>query len=249
MIQSEISQIYPYDISMDMLNGNSLLKPCGYQTAICDVAEMHLNKFHMNINDFAPYHAAWVLISSAFEIVRPIDREMRIFGRTWHSEQSKLTFRRELTFTDEAGAALFNAATFSVLMDTRTRRILRPDRLEFSVGEATPQFTMEAEPKLRERAEMTKLESRKIYPSYIDCLGHTNNCRYSEFAYDALTDAELSDLRSLRRMEIYFMSELRLGDAFTVRRGRSEAGEIIIDGMNNATGKTSFASKMRFEQR
>lgn len=247
-LQNEASNIYRYDVSMDMLDGNVVMKPCGYQKIICDVAEMHLNRIHLNVDDLAKYNVSWVLVSSSFEIITPIRSEISLIGRTWHSEQNRLTFRRDLAFTDQEGRPLFHAATFTVLMDLTARRIVRSDRAGFEIGEPFPQFTMEASPKLRSRAEMQVCDHRRIYPSYIDCLGHTNNGRYSEFAYDALTPNELENLADMRRMDLYFTSELKLGDTFTVRRSSPEitGGELMIDGINDETGKQSFACKMLF---
>lgn len=247
MINNEASKVYPYDVNMSMLNGSGIMKPCGYQSIICDVAEMHLNYINLNMNDLAQYNMAWVLISSSFEIIQPICGQIQVLGHTWHSEQNRLTFRRDFTFTNEAGETLFNAATFSVLMDTNTRKIIRPTSLPFDLGEPKSTFSMEASSKMRNRADMTTCEQRRIYPSYIDGLGHTNNCRYSEFVYDAFNQNEIDNLRSLRRMDLYFMSELRLDDSFTVRRGTGNDGELIIDGINNGTGKESFASKIIFK--
>ncbi len=249
-LPNEDTYAYEYRVTMNMLNGDGLMKPDGYQTMICDVAESHLSRLHLNVEDLAPYHVAWVLISAAFEIVTPIRSEQRVIGHTWHSAQDKLTFRRDLSFTDLQGNPLFHAATFTVLMDTQSRRIVRPDQADFAIGEPLPRFTMEAFPKLRCRSEMQPCDHRKVYPSYIDCLGHTNNGRYSEFAYDALTHDELSQLASLRRMDVNYLSELRLGDTFTVRRGYDSRtpSDLLIDGVNDATGKPSFFCRLRFAQ-
>lgn len=250
-LQNEASNTYDYTVSMDMLDGSGVMKPSGYQKIICDVAEMHLGRVHLSVGDLAQYNVSWVLVSSSFEIVAPIRSEMTLVGRTWHSEQNRLTFRRDLAFTDQEGRPLFNAVTFTVLMDLAARRIVPPDKAGFEIGEPFPQFTMEALPKLRSRPEMQVCDHRRIYPSHIDCLGHTNNCRYSEFAYDALTAGELSNLAALQRMDLFFTSELRLGDTFTVRRSSGEIteGELIIDGINDETGKQSFACKMLFEEK
>ena len=60
--QNESSHTYHYDVSMDMLDGNGVMKPCGYQKIICDVAEMHLNRIHLNVDDLAPYNVSLSLI-------------------------------------------------------------------------------------------------------------------------------------------------------------------------------------------
>jgi acyl-ACP thioesterase len=208
---------------------------------------MHLKYLRLNTDDLEKYGMVWVLISSSFEIIRPICAPIRVLGHTWNSENSKFTFRREFTFTDEAGETLFNAATFSVLMDINARKILRPVNLPFDLSEPNASFTMEASSKIRNRATMTPCDSRKIYPSHIDGIGHTNNCHYSEFVYDAFTQSEIENLPNLRRMDLYFMSELRLGDSFTVRRGIDDNGALIIDGINESSDKESFAGKIIFK--
>lgn len=247
-LHNESSCSYSYSVSMDMLNADGLMKPSGYQKLICEIAERHLRQFHLNVSDLAPRHLSWVMIASAFEIITPIKGQPVVTGRTWHSAQEKLTFRRELTFSDEQGNPLFHAVTFTVLMNTKTRRIVRPEQSGLSLGEPCAEFVMEASHSLRNTEEMFPCDHRRIYPSHIDCLGHTNNERYSEFAYDVLTDDELRRLDRLRRFELYFKSELRLHDGFTMRRSRDrlDGGTLLVDGCSDETGKPSFLCKMVF---
>ena len=240
---------YECVVVMDMLNGEGFMKPYAYQSLMMDVSGRHLQQFRLGVDDMLQKGMAWVLVSASIQIIRPVRSETTLIARTWHSEQDRLTFRRELCFTDLNGNPLFNAATFSVLMDINDRRIIRPDKLDFNIGEAHEEFLIEASPKLRIKDEMQICDKRKVYPSCIDRLGHTNNCRYPEFAYDALTESEIASLNRMRRMDIYFKSELRPGDIFTVRRNALSAGhgELIVDGVNDETSKQSFICRMVFE--
>ena len=237
---------YSCTVGMDMLNGGGVIKPYGYQALIMDVAERHLREFRLGVDDLLQKGMSWVLVSSSVEIIRPIREEMTLTARTWHSEQDKATFRRELCFTDAQGQPMFHAATFSVLMDIIKRRILRPDRLDWNIGEPHSEFLLEASPKLRFGGEMLPCDRRRVYPSCIDRLGHTNNCRYPEFGYDALTEREISALDRLRRMDVFFKSELRPGEFFTVRRSAAEVleGELLIDGIHEDTGRQSFIIRL-----
>ncbi len=248
-LTNESACSYTCDVGMEMINGYGFMKPYGYQTLIMEVAGNHLREFEIGVDDLLQKGMSWVLVSSSVEIIEPIRSEMSLKARTWHSKQDRLTFRRELCFTDLNGNPLFNAATFSVLMDINDRRIIRPDKLDFNIGEAHEEFLIEASPKLRIKDEMQICDKRKVYPSCIDRLGHTNNCRYPEFAYDALTESEIASLNRMRRMDIYFKSELRPGDIFTVRRNALSAGhgELIVDGVNDETSKQSFICRMVFE--
>lgn len=246
---NESERSYSCAVGMEMLNGYGVMKPSGYQSLIMEISGRHLRQFAIGEDDLIQKGMAWVLVSSSIEILAPIRGEINLTARTWHSEQDRLTFRRELCFADDQGNNLFNAATFSVLMDMNDRRIIRPDRLNFDIGQPHSQFLLEASPKLRIREEMQPCDRRKIYPSCIDRLGHTNNCRYSEFAYDALTGEEIANLENMRRIDLFFKSELKPGEYFTVRRSSSqvEKGELMIDGVNEQTGKQSFACRMVFE--
>ena len=248
-LNNELSCSYSCSVEMDMLNGHGYLKPYGYQALIMDVVGRHLRQFGIGVDDLLHKGMSWVLVSSSLEIISPVRSEITLHARTWHSEQDRLTFRRELCFTDPEGNPLFNAATFSVLMDINERRIIRPDTLDFDIGEAHGEFLIDASPKLRFRGEMHPHDRRRIYPSCIDRLGHTNNCRYSEFAYDALTYSEIQLLGGMRRMDVFFKSELKQGDSFTVRRSAPsvEYGELIIDGVNDESGKQSFICRILFD--
>lgn len=248
MLNKETQCSYSAVVGMDMLNGGGFMKPSAYQALVMDVAERHLRQFRLGVDDLLEKGMSWVLVSSSIEIIQPIRSEITVSGRTWHSEQDRLTFRRELVFTDAEGNPLFNAVTFSVLMDLGERRILRPDIIDFDIGVPHSEFVMEASPKLRVRETMQPYDRRKVYPSCIDRLGHTNNCRYCEFAYDALTDGEIASLDRLYRIEVAFKAELRPGEFFTVRRSSPsvEHGELFIDGVNDATGKQSFICRMLF---
>ena len=248
-LHNESQCAYRCHVGMEMLNGCGVMKPYSYQALIMDVAQRHLREFRLGVDDLLQKGMSWVLVSSSVEIIRPIREEMTLTARTWHSEQDKLTFRRELCFADPQGKPLFQAATFSVLMDINERRILRPDKLDFDIGQPHSEFLIDASPRLRFKGEMLPCDRRRVYPSCIDRLGHTNNCRYSEFAYDALTENEISALEHLRRMDVYFKSELKPGDTFTVRRSAAEVrqGELIVDGIHEDTGKQSFIVRFGME--
>ena len=248
-LQDESQCTYGCSVGMELLNGSGVMKPYGYQALITEIAERHLRQFGIGVDDLLNRGMSWVLVSSSVEIKSPIRREMNLTARTWHSEQDRLTFRRELCFSDPEGTPLFNATTFSVLMDINERKIIRPDSIGFDIGQPYGVFVMEASPRLRFKGEMLPCDRRRIYNSCIDRLGHTNNCRYPEFAYDALTEVEAASLDRMKRMDVYFKNELKPGDYFTVRRSAPsvESGELVIDGVNDQTGKQSFVCRMVFD--
>lgn len=236
---TERSCVYDAEIEVAHLNENSILKPHAYQILFAQIAEKHLNKYHVNIDDTIKYGFAWALISLNIEILKPLTDCQVLHAETWHSQHKGPYFRRELLFRDDAGNIVFQGSTFSVLLDYEKRTIYRKRELPFPLPEPDGTFTIEAKATMRPKAEFEKVDERKVYNSYIDCVGHVNNCRYAEFAYDAFTDEEKARLDQMKRMEIYFISELRPGDTFSILKAY-EDNKIYIRGHNNMKNDTAF---------
>lgn len=214
----ETDHCYPVETEVADLDENGFLKPYAYQNLFARIAETHLNLLHLNVDTTLSYNLAWALVSMSFELVRPISGCMRLVATTWHSQRKGPYFRRELVFRDEAGDLVFHGSTFSVLLDVNTRSVYRRKELPFPVSPPHEVFTIQAEPILHFDGNYEALEQRQVRNSHIDALGHVNNIRYGEFAYDALTAEECAQLMYLRRMDVRFVSELRRDDVFSVEK-------------------------------
>lgn len=238
-MKNETDYTYEVESEVSMLNENGIMKPHGYQILFAQLAEQHLNNFHCNADDTMQYGIAWALISMTVEIEQPITTCEKLFAKTWHSSHKGPYWRRELVFRNAAGDILFKGSTFSVLLDIEKRTVYRKREVPFFTSAPTEIFMTEAHPTLKAKLDYTPVEERKAYNSYIDMLGHVNNCRYSEFAYDAFTDEEKARLADMRHIEIYFASELRCGDTFQIGK-TYEDGKMYIRGHNNTKDNTSF---------
>lgn len=238
-MEHELDSIYEVETEVSMLNENGVLKPHAYQILFAQIAEQHLNSFHLNAGDTMEYGIAWALISMTIEIEKQVDGCEKLFAQTWHSQHKGPYWRRELLFKNAAGDVIFKGSTFSVLLDMEKRTVYRKKETPFFIGEPTEIFTTEARPTLKAKLDFTPVEERRVYNSYIDMLGHVNNCRYAEFAYDAFTDSEKAGLTDMKHMEIYFASELRCGDTFTIGKAYAD-GRLYIRGHNNTKDDTSF---------
>lgn len=214
----ETDHVYPIETEVADLDENGLLKPYAYQNLFARIAETHLNLLHLNVDTTLTFNLAWALVSMSFELVRPISGCMRLVATTWHSQRKGPYFRRELVFRDEAGDLVFHGSTFSVLLDVNTRSVYRRKELPFPVAPPHEVFTIHAEPVMRFEGDYETLEQRQVRNSHIDALGHVNNIRYGEFAYDALTAEECAQGKHLRRMDVRFVSELRRDDVFCVEK-------------------------------
>ncbi|HYE68933.1 MAG TPA: acyl-ACP thioesterase domain-containing protein [Anaerovoracaceae bacterium] len=244
-MKSEKDCVYELLATASYLNQYNQLKPYAYQILFEQMAERHLFDLNLNVDTTLKYGLAWALISMSVEVVKPIENSMTLYGCTWFSAHRGPYFRRELLIKDAEGQVMFKGSTHSVLLDIEKRSVFRKKVIPFPMHEPTPIFLLDASPGLKMDRELVPVMERAVQPSQIDCLGHVNNCRYGEFAYDTFSDEEQEKLKDLKRMDISFLSELRAEDHFTMRKA-GERNQIFIQGYNNKKNDVSFNIVLSF---
>lgn len=244
-INHEEDCIYELLVTASYLNQYNQLKPFAYQLLFEQMAERHLTQLDVNVGGTMKYGLAWVLISMSLEVVNPIEQSMTLFGSTWYSTHKGPYFRREMLFKDKEGRVMFKGSTHSVLLDLEKRTVFRKKETPFAITVPTEVVLLDASPSFKMEADLKPVAERPVLASQIDCLGHVNNCRYGEFAYDTFTVEEQEHMRNLKRMDINFLSELRPGDRFTMKKG-CEENRIFIQGYNDTKGDVSFNIAMDF---
>ena len=250
----EINKIYEMQVAESQLNSNMNLKPQAYQMLYCEMAEKHLKAYHLGTDVTMQYDVAWVLISLTVEVKKPINETCSLFAKTWKSGLQGPYFRRDFPFSDENGELYFQGTSFSVLLNLETRKVCRDKKLPFFSMQAYDYNVTSGVPTWKSAygkhldnscPYMQVSEERKVQNSFIDMLGHVNNIRYGEFVYDAMDEEEIRRLNKLSRLELYFESELRIGDTFTVSKEEAD-GNLCFRGKNETTGATSFDMVMTF---
>ena len=244
-MKSEKDCVYELLATASYLNQHSQFKPYAFQSLFEQMAERHLFNLDLNVDNTMNYGLAWALISMSVEVVKPIEKSMVLYGNTWFSQHRGPYFRRELLLKDGSGQVLFKGSTHSVLLDIEKRSVFRKKEVPFPMHEPTEIFLLDASSSFKMNAELETVSERIVQPSQMDCLGHVNNCRYGEFAYDAFTAEEQEKLKDLKRMDINFISELRAGDQFTMKKGY-EGNKMFFQGYNNTKDDVSFNIVMSF---
>jgi len=245
-MNSEKDYLYEVETEVSDLNEDNILKPYAYQKILAKVVEQHLYRLNLNVATTLNHHLSWVLVSLTFELVRPIEGCVKVFANTWYSQRKGPFFRREFIFKNADGEILTRGSSFSVLFDVEKRAIFRAKELPFSLSEPIEEFTVNAAPTFHANLDYTKIDTRKIYNSYIDRIGHVNNCRYGEFGYDAFSSEERENLIHLKRMAFYFLAELRHDDTLSVLKAY-ENKRILVRGYNESKAKNAFDLVFEFD--
>ena len=76
-------------------------------------------------------------------------------------------------------------------------------------------------------------------------MAHMNNIRYGEILYDCLDTSQQKRLCDLSRMELYFLHELRLGDAVQLYIN-DQKSSIEISAVHTKNQKASFGARLLF---
>ncbi len=239
MSKKETDYSYETELEFSHFGKSGHFTPGGYHYIINSMVDRHLINFNINFEKLLNKNVSWVLLSLTADIINPIkNREQKLIGKTWFAGKKGVSFRRELTIHQEDGTHILSATLYSTLIDLETRNIYRNRELPFDLEMATENILIEAKPTFKEKYEYIKGDTQKVRKSYLDMVGHVNNLRYSDFCFDALSDKE-ENLENLKRMEIYFTSELKEKEEFSLNKSISDK-KIVIQGYNETQDKPSF---------
>ena len=186
------------------------------------------------------YGAFWMLTRVWYRLERPLHWGIR----TWHRGGRAATMYRDYDlFVD--GKPVGECVSIWVLVRASDRKILRLESVEelqnTGGGELckTKKLT-----KLRLPEEMEPASRRRMQYSDTDINGHVNNCRYADFACDALEMQDLAPGKYLSELQIGYLAECRPGDELEMQLAREE-DQYYVRGMDEA-GKSRFEASMIF---
>lgn len=240
---------YSYKTYCDvsMFDASGAMKPDAYQRICVGVVEKHLNVIGLDVERLIErFGVSWVLLSMTIDIKRPLVSGETIATQTWHTFRKGSAYRRDLILKDDNGEVVAVAATFSSLLDIKTRHICTDKSVHEVV--AIPDGEPLSEASSRIKLSLDGFETKEVLsvrPNWIDAVGHVNNFRYGEMAYDTLTPEKRSALKQLKRFEIYFTGELKLGENVVIKSQERES-EVIVAGVRSSDERTAFVAKLSF---
>lgn len=240
---------YPLELGVAMFNGQNALKVSAYQELYMQAVEPHLKNIGMDeAKLMKELGVAWVLIAMTAEPKRAIRPGETLHARTWNTtEKARLLFRREFCVYDEAETPVLVGATFSTLLDLKSRRLCTDRDTIGSFALPAGETLLSAADRLRLKTpETDPVEVCAARPSWEDAVGHVNNFRYGELAYDALAQAEREKMDRLSRLELYFLSETHPGDRLALHRLETETDTTVTVTLPEQI-RPAFAAKLRFD--
>ena len=231
-------------VDTSMLNSRRDIQISGLLRMIETALEEHLLDIGMdNPRLVREENISWAFLSLSTEVRDPIVPGEILTGHTWFSGRKGPLFRRELEFCHADGRQAVAFSCFSALIDLSARRIIRDrDYLErYSMPAGEP--LLEAESRMApDVAEYRRADRRRVYPSWLDALGHVNNSRYGDMIFDTLSASGLKE-GFLRRFELYFVGELHEGEEVELLLWESPDCRSVL-GLHGESGEVTFCSRI-----
>ena len=247
-MKDEKEMAYLALVDTSMLNDRRDLQPSGLLRIMETKLEEHLLAIEMdNPRLIEREQTCWMYLSLTAQAESRVEPGEMLTMRTWFSGRKGPIFRRELEFRHSDGSRAIAACCFSALIDLKARRILRDLNSLNRVSLPAHEPLLEAQSRLSvDPADFREAGRRRVLPSWLDGLRHVNNARYGDMIYDLLSGEETSPQGRLKRLEFYFLEELRCGEEVVLLR-QDTPGCCSVLGVHGEGRSPAFSSRIYME--
>ena len=226
------------------------LKPAAFMDLAQEIAYWAAQMLGFGYDDLHIHHTAWVLSRMHFHVETAPKWRNEVTLYTWHKGPDGLFYLRDFSMQDPSGNPLVTCTSSWVVIDERTRRVVRPEEMQHllavepgvdhAIPEAAPKVTMPR------GAEPEEAGEHVVRYSDVDIIGHTNNARYMVWAMDCV-DYGLASTRRVRDVYINFNRETTPGTVVRLYRLTGEEdGAPVCYVEGRVDGKSAFCVKMVF---
>ena len=179
------------------------------QTGIEDMERANHGFYVMNA-----LHEMLVIVRNNVRFYRLPEYEETVTALTCAPRYDGLFFVRYYALRDAAGGTLADACSYWTLIDSESKRIIRPGRHDDSYLPRVEAFavTAPAPSKLNPPEDMREVGRRVVYRHETDQYGHLNNTRY----VDVLSDF-LPENTRMTALEMNYSRELPPGAEYSVQ--------------------------------
>lgn len=204
-----------YKIGVEEIGVDSLLNNRGVLSLLEDIACLHAQTVGFGILNVAEKGVAWILLEWKVSILkRPLYNTI-VTVKTWVSHADKLICERDFEITSENGEVLVLASSKWVLMDMKSRKMVKltEDYIDiFEMEEGKKSFPKEEEKqKFVEPTLYTQSVEYKVQRRDIDMNGHLHNLNYLYIAYEILPEEVFQNM-TFNQMIIQYKKEIKYGD-------------------------------------
>ncbi len=193
------------------------------------IAREDLLTYGITYNMMRDYDQVFVIIKLKIEFKKQISIYDELYLRTVPTKVVGITFYRDFFITDADGSLCAIASSAWVLMNYKTRHIIKPRDIVAPI----PEYPDEASDIILTRLFPSidslisqKTNVRKVYFSNLDENNHFNNTETAAFAIDEISDRIIQGDR-ISSIEIHFNHESRLGEEIIISTTESPTASLL----------------------
>ncbi len=218
-----LSHTETYHVRRYELGPDLRLRPTQLCNYLEDAAGAHADALGVGVADLQAKGLTWILAKMRLDIIRLPEEGEAVRVHTRPIGIERLQFRRDFTVSvgDEAVA---RAVSQWVIMNLASRRL---ERMPVDITALTPErpdpAMDDADIRPGDPASGLPGPSFPVRLDDIDRNGHVNNVRFAGFVLEAARSLN-GNAGALRRLDLVFKSEGRLGDVVTCRTAPQSGG-------------------------
>ena len=203
-----------------------------------EAAIAHTEQLGMGREKTLDRGALWIVTLQAAEIRRMPEYDEEVVLRSWPGRTMHVLFPRFCALDTARGEPLVRASALWTLIDSRTRRLVFPERLGVGIeGVSLPEDEIPL-PSAPVPIPAEETRDFTVPFSYVDLNGHMNNTRYFDLAEDCIPAA--AEGRVLRAVGTEFSREARFGESFPLRWGHDGDRWYLAGGGEKPIFRMSF---------
>lgn len=221
------------------------LKPAAFMDLAQEIAYWAARELGFGYESLHVHHTAWVLSRLHIRFHKAPRWQDEVALLTWHKGAAGLFYLRDFELKTPQGEILVDATSSWVVIDERTRRLVRPEDIQerLKTEPETADAIAEPAPKVvMSKGGEEAVGLHRVSYADLDMIGHTNNARYVVWAMDCLppevTRTPLKDLC------INFNRETKEGDEVELFR-QKDGNAWYVEG--RLEGKSCFTVKLEFQ--
>lgn len=210
------------------------LKPASFMNLAQEAAGRHAVYLGFGYDDLIVSDTAWILSRVHVEFIDAPKWREEITLETWHKGLNRLFFLRDFILTDKDGKARVKATTSWLVMNLKSRRLVRDPKL-VEDGTTCKEDVIETpagKVQLPKDVEPVFVFGHKVAYSDIDTNGHANNAMYMQWAMDAV-DYEIAASRPVKAFTINFNHEIKPEETVSLYKVAVEAEDglhVFVEG-------------------
>lgn len=204
---------------------------------LLNAAGNHSRRRGWGIDDLNQSSHTWVLSRLCVEMERMPRQYERVTVTTWVESVMRLFTNRCFAVRLEDGTPLGYARSVWAMIDLATRKpcdllsLYDGDILRYAAGEDEAACPIAGHGRFRFR-DPVLARTVDTYYSDVDINGHINSVKYIEHILDLFGADELGR-RGVRRLEIAYKTEARMGDRLLLYRQEAGEGETDVEVRKN----------------